>query len=279
MDAEKRKIIVNEIHHWRRSKLLPEQYCDFLLNLYADDQGRAERIGPSVLRGGSTTASIRNSRGRVWIIGIAAAALLSYFVFHFSSFPVPMQIGSAACLLLICFVAGLAQKEKRPIISYLCLGAGAVLMLLVGVKLLEDYGLNDAKYIVGYLFLCSVTWLAVGWAVRSAIFAFCGWSGLILIYGWLLFGRLGEIGWLTAQASWLPLAAVMGWIGWLVQHRNKRSGLVFFVLALLLWFVPEAFLLYANGYSDAVQFSVTGKLLAAGLLAFVTRNKWTEWVA
>ena len=27
--------IVKEIEHWQRSKLLPEQYCDFLLNLYA----------------------------------------------------------------------------------------------------------------------------------------------------------------------------------------------------------------------------------------------------
>ena len=37
MDAEKRKMIVREIDHWRRSKLLPEHYCDFLMNLYVDE--------------------------------------------------------------------------------------------------------------------------------------------------------------------------------------------------------------------------------------------------
>jgi hypothetical protein len=37
LDNEKRNLVVKEIEAWRRSKLLPEQYCDFLQNLYLDD--------------------------------------------------------------------------------------------------------------------------------------------------------------------------------------------------------------------------------------------------
>lgn len=36
MNEERRQTIVKEIDYWSRSKLLPQQYCDFLLNLYVD---------------------------------------------------------------------------------------------------------------------------------------------------------------------------------------------------------------------------------------------------
>jgi hypothetical protein len=39
LDQEKkREILLYEIEHWRRSRLLPEQYCDFLSNLYREDE-------------------------------------------------------------------------------------------------------------------------------------------------------------------------------------------------------------------------------------------------
>ncbi|PKR79016.1 hypothetical protein CEY16_04505 [Halalkalibacillus sediminis] len=34
MENEKNQIIIKEINHWKESKLLPPEYCDFLLALY-----------------------------------------------------------------------------------------------------------------------------------------------------------------------------------------------------------------------------------------------------
>ncbi|MDX8045961.1 hypothetical protein SH601_08135 [Gracilibacillus sp. S3-1-1] len=42
MEDERKKIIINEIKHWRAHQLLPQQYCDFLLALYTEGQEEEE---------------------------------------------------------------------------------------------------------------------------------------------------------------------------------------------------------------------------------------------
>ncbi|WP_156323827.1 hypothetical protein [Bacillus sp. JCM 19034] len=40
MRKERKEIVIEEIKHWRKSKLLPEHYCDFLLTLYSEGNDR-----------------------------------------------------------------------------------------------------------------------------------------------------------------------------------------------------------------------------------------------
>lgn len=108
MEPEKRKIIVNEIDNWRKSKLLPEQYCDFLLNLYLEDP--AER--PKKLLGISTV-SIMNSGWKSWILVISSIALIFLYVLNFTSFGLPLQIASGALLLIILYWAGARLQAAR----------------------------------------------------------------------------------------------------------------------------------------------------------------------
>jgi len=69
MDPNQKRIIVREIEMWRKNRLLPEQYCDFLLNLYMDDPD----IRNAILR--KPTASwITNSNWKNWLFALAAVA-------------------------------------------------------------------------------------------------------------------------------------------------------------------------------------------------------------
>ncbi|MFD1904811.1 hypothetical protein ACFSQ7_13340 [Paenibacillus rhizoplanae] len=62
MNLEKRDTILREIQYWRRSKLLPEQYCDFLTNLY-DDQAEVEDSNPVSLR------NLQQGSIKIWLFG------------------------------------------------------------------------------------------------------------------------------------------------------------------------------------------------------------------
>ncbi|WP_411953465.1 hypothetical protein ACKXGF_09205 [Alkalibacillus sp. S2W] len=42
MNDERDKVIIDEIKHWKQSKLLPAEYCDFLLALYTFGEGVEE---------------------------------------------------------------------------------------------------------------------------------------------------------------------------------------------------------------------------------------------
>jgi hypothetical protein len=278
LDADKRKLIVNEIHHWRRSKLLPEHYCDFLLNLYADEAGKTEADGKSMLTSG-TSVSIRNSHWKIWLMGTVAAVTFSLFVFNFTLFPVQMQIGLSSIFILFLYAAGYRWRHTNPIGSYSVIGLGSVLMLIAGLRFMEANQLEQASNMAIFLGLCSTAWILIGALSQKHVFQFCGWVGCLLLYAWLLLGKLEVISWTTSQLSWLPITVVFGWIGWLFQHRNKKAGFVYFGVAIVVWFVPELFLGYANEYDDIVQYSLTGKLVMLGIASFATRKKWSEWVA
>jgi hypothetical protein len=278
LEADKRKLIVNEIHHWRKSKLLPEHYCDFLLNLYADDSGKTEAGSKSMLSSGFSL-SIQNSHWKFWLMGTVVAVLFSLFVFNFTLFPMQMQIGLSSIFILFLYAMGYRWRSTNPIGSYSVIGLGSVLLLFAGLRFMEANQLEQASDMAVFLLLCSSAWIIIGAVSQKHVFQFCGWIGCLLLYAWLLLERLDVIAWSSSQLSWLPITVVFGWIGWLCQHRSKKVAFVYFGVAIVVWFVPEVFLGYANGYSDIVQYSLTGKLVLLGVASFATRKKWSEWVA
>ncbi|NEW05219.1 hypothetical protein GK047_04185 [Paenibacillus sp. SYP-B3998] len=275
MDAEKRKIIVKEIEHWRRSRLLPEHYCDFLMNLYLD-----EGIEKQQSLMGVSASALANSNWKIWMVVIAVIAAAALSVLNFNSFGMPMQIGISTLFVVICYVFGYRQKSKSPLASYLLYGLASISLLFIGLYLLDMYEISSASAFVGYVAFCSVVWLINGLAGRMGIFQFCGWIGLIGTYGWLLLRKLDNPGWFALEISWIPVSIVLIWIAWLVHHTNKQAAGVLLLVGGLVWFAPEAltFLVDVDISSRVIQLSFTGKLVSAGIALFLLRKKWVEWV-
>lgn len=275
LDPEKRKLIVREIENWRRSKLLPEQYCDFLLNLYLDDP--ADRDKHLM---GMSAKSIANSHWKIWMAVFGGAAVISFLVLHFNLFPFPMQIALLALTVLICYGWGLSRIEKTPAAAYGLTGLGCLILFGGGVYVLRHEAMTDPLSILAFLAFCFIVWIAVGIATGMGLFHFCGWVGLMLGYAWLLQGQPETMTWAGAQLSWLPFCALFGWLGWLLQHKRKSQGLVFLLLSVLLWLVPEIYGIVARGFVEPVfQGSFLVKLIVAGAALFGFRKKWIEWVA
>jgi hypothetical protein len=276
MEAEKRKLIINEIGNWRRSKLLPEQYCDFLLNLYMEN--------PSDKRNGLfglSPGAVSNSSWKIWLLVMACFGFISLSVLNFNSFPFPMQIGVSFVFLFACYFFGALQRGKAPALAYLLFGTASLALLWIGLHLIKLYHLDRLSWvIVAYLFLVSLIWLFTGIAARMGIFHFCGWVGIVLSYGWILGSYADLANWSEVQLSWLPFSVLFAWIGWLCHHGNKGIGVIFFLLSVLLWFAPEVYGFIMQNISEAgMQISLVGKIIAAGVILFLFRKKWTEWVA
>jgi hypothetical protein len=274
MDLEKRKIIINEIEQWRRSRLLPEHYCDFLLNLYLDDPTQKPK---SVL--GFSTSAIQNSHWKVWFLIFGCVGIISYFLLNFNSFQIPLQISISALFILTCFMVGGVQRNKSMVVSYLCFGLGAGLLLYLGLFFMQRYDASSAL-IIGYVALCSIIWMVTGILARMAVFHLSGWVVLLLIYGWFLQQNITNIDWIGLQMGWLPIGIVLCWLGWLFHHNNKQIGTVLLVIGFLVWFIPE---IYGNILTDlsrdVLQSSLIIKIIVAGIVSFTLRKKWIEWVA
>lgn len=275
MDADKRKIIVQEIDRWRRSKLLPEQYCDFLLNLYLDEDTPREKFSWN----GLSSTSILNSHWRAWVFIFGSVGLISMFLLNFNAFSQPMQIGVSLLFVATCYMLGAVQRNKQPLVSQLTFGVGSLLLLYLGIYW-QAHGTHGEAFIALYVAGCSVVWMVTGVLARLPLFHLAGWIVLMLLYGWFLHEHISNFDWIGVEMSWIPLSAVLLWLGWLFHHNNKQIGLVLLVVGLLVWFVPEIYgMILTDIAAEALQLLFLAKVAAAGIALFVWRKNWIEWVA
>lgn len=273
MDQEKRLIIVSEIDRWRRSKLLPEQYCDFLLNLYMD-----ERPEKSKKVMGVSSSAVQNSSWKTWLTIFGIIGMISFLALHFTSFAFWMQTGIAAGLISILYMLGAVQRNKQPLLSCLCFGGGSVLLLLAGVYLLNAREMDGAP-LMFFVGLTSMIWILTGIAARFPVFHFAGWLVLFLIYALVLRHNISDIDLIGLELSWIPVSLVLGWLGWLFHHVNKQIAAVLFAACVLGWFGAEAYGLAVTELDASVlQLLMAGKLAVSCGLLFGFRKKWTEWV-
>ncbi|MDF2726368.1 MAG: hypothetical protein K0Q59_6046 [Paenibacillus sp.] len=273
MEPDKRKVIINEIEQWRRSKLLPEHYCDFLLNLY--DANPADRDSSKL---GVSKNAIKNSNWKNWFFGFGFAALIAYIVFHFNALQPPLQILSVLVVVGICYGTGFYYSRKTPVIGFGMLGLGSLALLAAGFYLLRLHDMDEPAIVLAYVAFCSFVWILIGVSARIGLFHYCGWLGLMLVYAVIL-EQFAELNWIGAQLSWLPLCVVFGWLGWLLHRASKSTGAVLLLVCFTLWWLPEIHLLYLGDTERSlIQMLLLAKLVIAGSVLFGLRKKWIEWV-
>lgn len=272
---DKRRIIIREIEHWRRSRLLPEQYCDFLMNLYADESA----AGVERRNRQRALATIRSSHWKSWAIAFTVLTLLAILVLYFTAFPLPMQIGVFAAGTLLAYAIGIAYGKDRLTIAYPAIGLGSLLALIAGPCLMLLHDAAEPVYIGMYIALCCLLWIVQGIVLRMGLFHFCGWIGLCAVYAWTIYAQLEPMHWAFTQLMWIPLSVMFIWMTWLLHGKSKRVARVLLLVAVVQWFIPDVM---ANGFYEStatVQLALLVKTAAFVMFMFLWRNKWTEWVA
>lgn len=275
---DKRKIIIKEIEQWRKSKLLPEHYCDFLLNIYLEDRS-SHHNKPTLL--GMNPAAIKNSNWKIWVLIFGVIAAIALTALNFTAFNLPMQIGVSLLFLFVCYALGSLQRTNEPLKAQILFGVASLFLLFIGVYLLRLYHIYESVIVVGFVVLCSLVWLLTGLLSRFLLFQLSGWVVLVFCYGWLLHYKLESINWITLELSWVPLSLLFGWLGWILHEKTKQTSTVFLMLSCVVWFMPELYgMLYAEQYGEqAVQLALVGKIFIEASILFTFRKKWTEWVA
>ncbi|THF75632.1 hypothetical protein [Cohnella fermenti] len=273
LDEEKKKLIVNEIEAWRRGKMLPDHYCDFLQNLYLDDLTDRPKglVGAAMHR-------IEGASGRSWFLVFGIFVSLCLIVLHFSVFPLLLQIaliGLGTCG----FVVGSAWwRERLPKRAYLLAFLGVLYLVSTGISLLELHGWTGGSGPLLLIGICALVWIACGITLRLGLLHWAGWMAVIALYAGLLWRHTSDPSWGEIQLYWLPASLLFGWLSWFAHAKIKTAGGVLFATALVLWFMPELYsaLLGVKGAFMIAEWAV--KALLLGVLLYRFRKKWMEWV-
>ncbi|OXM15629.1 hypothetical protein [Paenibacillus herberti] len=282
MEADKRRIIVQEIQQWRKGKLLPDHYCDFLLNLYADresDSAEDETLPTKPNRTARAAYAAAGAAGWKWLLFFALFSLFFLIVLHFNAFHPAMQIAIPLLLTGGFLTIGAVLRPRSETAGMAWTGAGMLLLVGSVIYLMRLHAVENWSWNVLIWSLCAIFWVVYGIWQRIPLLHFCGWICLALVYS-LLLNRLADGGsmW-DKQVYWLPLAVLFGWSGWFIRRWSKQACTVLLAVCALLVLMPEVTMLVENASMVWLQGLFVGKLVIGGGLLFLLRKYWIEWVA
>ncbi|OWA36684.1 hypothetical protein B9G55_00965 [Saccharibacillus sp. O16] len=276
MEREKKRVIIMEIENWRKSKLLPEHYCDFLLNLYDDEATQKKKSTLSV-------ASLQQGNFKLWALSFVTIALLSLIGFYFPILAWPFQLAAIAALVSFCYGLGTYAGGRAwmgGMGAQFLYAIGSLVMLGLGIWMIRLNGWPEEIAMLGLIASCAVVWLTVGMVVPSGLLHYSGWGALILLYA-QFFGKMNpEASWPMLQLLWIPLSGLLLWLSWLAHHKAKRFASIYFAVGVTLWFMPELdALLLRHHAPEGIIFYILGKLALAFIFLFIWRKNWIAWVS
>ncbi|MBP2111809.1 hypothetical protein [Paenibacillus silagei] len=273
LNLEKRDTILREIQYWRRSKLLPEQYCDFLTNLY-DDQAEVKDSNPVSLR------NLQQGSIKIWLFGFGIISLIFLISLYFSVFPWPLQLATALSVLIICYGYSAIYLNRNKTISLMLAGIGSILTLGFGLWLIELHKLDADFWTPLLIAACGLLWCVLGFFLRIGLLHFCGYAFWALLYAGFFGHVRPDASLLELELLWLPLCVLMIWMSWLMYHKVSGVSGVYLGAGAALWLMPEVDALWLRaGFPEWTSLILILKIAVGLALLFLFRKKWITWVA
>ncbi|ARU62047.1 hypothetical protein CBW65_14305 [Tumebacillus avium] len=202
MNPEQKKLIIGEIKKWRESRLIPTEYCDFLMNLYAEgDAFSHDQQAGSKAKSNWKASANGGVLGKVLLV-ITGLLLFLIFALNFTLFPEPMQIAVLLLGTAIPFLMAYRKRGKSSLAQTVWLFVAVVMVALVGYYYLSTDGLlADRGALSGTMAVVFLVWLLAGAVFRSRLVSGIGTLGLLLLY-----------------ANFLEIVAQVGTSSYGVQH-------------------------------------------------------------
>lgn len=179
MSNQKKQIILNEIAFWKKSKMLPEKYCDYLTMMYTEgNREDAELLGNAKE---SVRAKELNRFNQPMLFIILAAILISVALFAIPSVMVASIVVGVIAIGFI--VTSLIYAKTRAALAIVLQIAAAIVLLALTVRVTTTYFAGDNIALYGGLAVNCLLWLLAGWKMKLHYFTFSGIFGLIVLIG------------------------------------------------------------------------------------------------
>lgn len=178
MSLQRKQIILNEIAFWKRNKLLPEHYCDFLTALYA--QGETAEVEEKEKSSKAVLAKEKKKTFRIYLLlGIITAALLvSLLVITTFAF-IPIILAGIIVSSFLFFAFKFAQKKS--VMTPIMLVCSALLLLASSFKVWDVYFHEYPILLLVLIIANCLIWLFSGLLLKLVYFSISGIVGIVFI--------------------------------------------------------------------------------------------------
>ncbi|WP_142323645.1 hypothetical protein [Bacillus sp. AFS015802] len=166
----KTDIIIHEIRLWKRTGMLPEQYCDYLLALYTGGAGIDDR---------KKTDSKKKNMLRDLLLSLSAL-VISLFVIYFTELSIVLQTAILASFVGLLLGVGIyyTKKQLSPLLLYT---SAACILLLTSMEVTEEIVKGNTVGFYITLFLNCFIWIGAGLKWKLNYFSVAGSIGAVLV--------------------------------------------------------------------------------------------------
>jgi hypothetical protein len=166
----KTEMIISEIQFWKKNKLLPEQYCDYLLALYT---------GGAAIDDRKPVNSHRKILFKDFFI-VIFILVISLFVIYFTELSIVLQTAILASFVGLLLGVGIyyTKKQFSPLLHYT---SAACILLLSSIDITEKVFKGSSLELYITLFLNCFLWVGVGLKWKLIYFSLAGSVGAMLI--------------------------------------------------------------------------------------------------
>ncbi|WP_088041772.1 hypothetical protein [Bacillus sp. EAC] len=176
MDAQRKQIILKEINFWKENRMLPEQYCNYLLSIYSE--------------GESKDNSNKFGYHKLWallgVIPLFIIPLVTYLL-YFTELSLNLQILIFPIIFLLLIISSVLLTYKKLIWRHFSYVVIAIICLELIVEWVGSIT-NLSPIILGcILFANCLIWIVIGFLKKLTYFIYSGVSLIIFYIIFLLF--------------------------------------------------------------------------------------------
>ncbi|MCR8850620.1 hypothetical protein NQ095_19545 [Rossellomorea sp. SC111] len=166
----KTETIIHEIRLWKQTKMLPEQYCDFLLALYTEGEG---------INDSPSAKPQKKTLLKEFLISISSL-VISLFVIYFTELSIVLQTAILASFVGLLMGVGIyySKKQFSPLLLYT---SAACILFLSSIKITGKIFEGDISQIYMTLFLNCFIWIGAGVKWKMNYFTLAGSVGATLV--------------------------------------------------------------------------------------------------
>ncbi|MBB5354516.1 hypothetical protein HNR43_000472 [Anoxybacillus mongoliensis] len=173
MEQKRKEIIINEIKYWKQTRLLPEQYCDFLLALYTEGNHNDDVDQP--------TKQVPTWAVRFTMILIGIFLPCALLVIYFTELSFVLQTLILSLFVIICLMTVRFFAQHR-MLTHIALIVGALSLLLLSIRACDVYFSGNMSALAITVMCNCFVWLLIGWRFSLMYFIISGVVGIILLF-------------------------------------------------------------------------------------------------
>lgn len=184
MANPRKQIILNEILFWKKNKLLPEHYCDFLITLYSE--GNEVEIAEEANFKKAVKAKEQRFQMAMSVLLIFISVVFLAILFLLTDFAW-LLVPVVGIIALIFMIAAFNFAKKNHLFAPVLQTAAALLIFGLSVKVSLTYFGENQFILYSLLIANCFMWTVTGLKLKLHYFSIAGILGVIILIGYQLF--------------------------------------------------------------------------------------------